>query len=89
MCHAPHANGLATDTVNNLCMQPSTNLDELRRRAAKFMQLEELREFRNQARVEGSGEKGRRRKSAKADHLLVEEIDAKTTGGAGSQGIPP
>jgi len=29
-------------------MQPATNLDELRKRVAKFMQLEELREFRNQ-----------------------------------------
>jgi len=38
-------------------MQPATNLDDLRRRAAKFMQLEELREFRNNARAEASGEK--------------------------------
>ena len=35
--------------ADNLCMQPAANLDELRRRAAKFMQLEELREFHNQA----------------------------------------
>ena len=32
-------------------------MDELKRRAAKFMQLEELREFRNQARVEASDKK--------------------------------
>jgi len=43
--------------TDSLCMQPTTSLDELRRRAAKFMQLEELREFRNQARAETSGEK--------------------------------
>ena len=43
--------------ADSLCMQPATNLDELRRRAAKFMQLEELREFRNNARAEASGEK--------------------------------
>jgi len=43
--------------TDNLCMQPATSLDELRRQAAKFMQLEELREFRNQARAEASGEK--------------------------------
>jgi len=38
-------------------MQPAASLDELRRRAAKFMQLEELHEFRNQARAEASGKK--------------------------------
>jgi len=43
--------------VDSFCMQPAASLDELRRRAAKFMQLEELREFRNQARAEASGEK--------------------------------
>ena len=43
--------------VDSLCMQPATSLDELRRRATKFMQLEELREFRNQAQTEASGEK--------------------------------
>jgi len=48
--------------ADNLCMQPAANLDELRRRAAKFMQLEELREFHNQARVEASGEKGKQEK---------------------------
>jgi len=37
-------------------------LDELRKRTAKYMQLEELREFRNQARVEASGEKGKEEK---------------------------
>jgi len=36
--------GLFTDS---LCMEPAANLDELKRRVAKFMQLEELREFRN------------------------------------------
>jgi len=40
-------------------MQLATSLDELRKRAAKFMQLEELREFRNQACTEDSGEKGK------------------------------
>jgi len=29
--------------ADSQCMQPATNLDDLRRRAAKFMQLEELR----------------------------------------------
>jgi len=43
--------------VDNLYMQPAANLDEFKRRATKFMQLEELREFHNQARVEASREK--------------------------------
>jgi len=43
--------------ADSLCMQPATSLDDLRRRAAKFMQLEELREFRNNVRAEASGEK--------------------------------
>jgi len=38
-------------------MQPVASLDELMRRVAKFMQLKELHEFRNQARAEPSGEK--------------------------------
>jgi len=40
-------------------MQPAPSLDELRRRFVKFMQLEEVREFRNQARAEASGDKGK------------------------------
>jgi len=40
-------------------MEPAANLDELRQRAIKFMQLEELREFRNQASVEVGCDKGR------------------------------
>jgi len=43
--------------TDNLCMQPADSLDELRKRAAKYMQLEELREFRNQARAEADGER--------------------------------
>jgi len=38
-------------------MQPADSLEELRKRAAKYMQLEELREFRNQARAEAGGER--------------------------------
>ena len=37
--------------VDNLCMQSTGSLDELRKIAAKFMQLEELRQFHNQARA--------------------------------------
>jgi len=43
-------------------MLTTASLDELRRRAAKFMQLEELREICNQARAEASGEKGKKKK---------------------------
>ncbi|XP_068503663.1 uncharacterized protein [Phaseolus vulgaris] len=45
--------------ANNLCMHVAANLDELRWRAAKFMQLEELREFRNQEKAGGVKEKER------------------------------
>jgi len=48
--------------ADNLCMQPTDSLDELRKRAAKYMQLEELREFRNQARAEVGGEKNKEEK---------------------------
>ena len=33
--------------VDSLCKKPMSNLDELRTRATKFMQMEELNEFRN------------------------------------------
>jgi len=42
--------------ADSLCKKLTTNLDELRQRASNFMQMEELREFRNQARTYG-GEK--------------------------------
>ena len=48
--------------ADNLCMQPADSLDELRKRAAKYMQLEELWEFHNQARVEAGGEKNKEEK---------------------------
>jgi len=38
--------------VDNLCKKPVANLDELRMRATKFMQMEELKEFRNTTRRE-------------------------------------
>jgi len=44
---------------NSLCKKPTANLDELRQRANKYMQLEELREYRSQVRVKASGEKGK------------------------------
>ena len=48
--------------ADNLCTQSADSLDELRKRAAKYMQLEELREFRNQALAEASGEKNKEEK---------------------------
>lgn len=48
--------------ADNLCMQPIDSLDKLRKRVAKYMQLEELREFRNQARAEANGEKNKEEK---------------------------
>ena len=36
--------------IDSLCKKPVNNLDELRTRITKFMQMEELKEFRNTAR---------------------------------------
>ncbi|XP_020207377.1 uncharacterized protein LOC109792380 [Cajanus cajan] len=38
--------------ANSICKKPPTDMDDLRRRADKYMQMEELAEFCNQARVE-------------------------------------
>jgi len=38
--------------VDSLCKRPATNLDELRQRSTKFMQLEELRSLKSQIRME-------------------------------------
>jgi len=46
--------------ADSLCKKPAANLDELRQRVAKIMQLEELTEFRNHVRVEAGGDRGRR-----------------------------
>jgi len=48
--------------AESLCMQPTGSLDDLKKRAANYMQLEELRKFRNQARAEASGKKGKEEK---------------------------
>jgi len=52
--------------ADNLCMQSADSLDELRKRAAKYMQLKELREFRNQARAEAGGERNKEEKNRQA-----------------------
>jgi len=54
--------------VDNLCKKPALNLDELRYRAAKFMQLEELREFCNQARSKINLDKGRDKERSGSQH---------------------
>ena len=45
--------------VDNLCKKATSNLDELRQRPTNFMQLKELREYKNQAWAEIGGEKGK------------------------------
>jgi len=55
--------------VNNLCKKPTLNLDELRYRATKFMQLEELREFHNQAWSKNNLDKGRGKERSGSHHF--------------------
>jgi len=43
--------------ANSLCKKPTVSLDELRQHATKFMQMEELRDFRNQIRMDVKNEK--------------------------------
>jgi len=50
--------------ADNLCKQSADSLDELRKRATKYMQLEELKEFRNQTRVDAGGEKNKEEKDS-------------------------
>ena len=42
---------------DNLTMHPTTNMDDLCQRVAQFMHLEDLREFRNQAKAKQNQEK--------------------------------
>ncbi|XP_068483323.1 uncharacterized protein [Phaseolus vulgaris] len=60
--------------ADSLCKKPATNLDELRQRASKFMQMEELREFRNQARIDGSEKKVIERESGPMVRRAREEF---------------
>ena len=74
--------------ADSLCKQPTNSLDKIRKRAAKYMQLEELREFHNQTWAEAINEKGRRRRNIRADRPIG-ETRAGITIAAGSQDIPP
>jgi len=49
--------------ADNLCIQPTDSLDELRKRHAKYMPLEELREFHNQAHADADWEKNKEEKN--------------------------
>ncbi|XP_020221042.1 uncharacterized protein LOC109803778 [Cajanus cajan] len=41
--------------VNSICKKPPSDMNDLRRRADKYMQMEELAEYRSQARAESGG----------------------------------
>jgi len=55
--------------------EPVANLDELRQRVAKYMQLEELREFMNQVRVATRGDKGKDKEKERLNRLVVGRED--------------
>jgi len=59
--------------ADSLCKKPTLDLDELRARAAKFMQLEELREFRNQAQIGENAEKGKGKEKNNAHQFKQRE----------------
>jgi len=54
-----------------LCKKPAANLDELRQRVAKYMQLEELREYRSQARAVAGGDKGKDKEKERLNRLVA------------------
>jgi len=60
--------------ADSLCKKPATNLDELRQRTSKFMQMEELREFRNQVRIDGGEKKVVERESGPMARRAREEF---------------
>jgi len=57
--------------ADSMCKKMATNLEELRRRAVKFMQLEELREFRKQVRAETHTKKAKVRDRPTTPHCLI------------------
>jgi len=59
---------------DSLCKKSTTNLDELRQQASKFMQMEELRKFCNPARTNGGGKRGIERESEPMARRAKEEF---------------
>jgi len=57
--------------ADSLCKKPAIGLDELRRRAAKFVLLEELREFRNEVRADSQPEKMRTKDKPTPSHQFA------------------
>jgi len=61
--------------ADSLCKKSTKDLDELRQHSTKFMQMEELREFRNQVRVDvGSEKKINERERGYQNRRAKEEI---------------
>ena len=64
--------------VDSLCKKPTTNLDELRQRAAKYTQLEELREHKSRVRVEDSSDKGKEKEKERPSRPAIGRGDKHT-----------
>jgi len=61
--------------ADSLCKEPTANLDELRWRAARFMHLEELRKFRNQAWAEVGDDKGKEKEKERLNRPTIDRGD--------------
>lgn len=63
---------------DSLYKKSTSNLEELKRRAGKFMQLEELREFRNQVSADSQREKGKMKERPLSSHQFTRPKEIRT-----------
>jgi len=55
--------------ADSLCKKLALNLEELRYKVAKFMQLDELREFYNQARSDNNSDTVKEKEKGSSQHF--------------------
>jgi len=59
--------------ANSFYKKPTTNFNELRQRTSNFMQIEELKEFRNQVRADDGVEKKQTEKEGVQQYRRIKE----------------